>query len=370
MYRVDLDARMKITIILPGDGIAGGVRVVATYAEHLQRRGHLVSVVIPPPPPPTWREYLRGLLRGKLPIRSSEPSPYFDNGTIKPLRLDRFRPVMASDLPDADVVMATWWETAEWVAKLPSTKGAKAYLVQHDERYLTTEPPERVKATWQMPLHKIVIAQWLSDVISQETGCNDITLVPNSVDSSKFSAVPRGKQAIPTVGLMYSRVPWKGCDISLKAVELARQTIPNLKLVAFGADSLSDELPLPDKTHYLRCPAQSELKNFYAQCDAWLFGSRLEGFGLPILEAMACRTPVIGTPVGAAPELLAEGAGILVKPEDPADMARAIEQICVMTEANWQTMSKLAHQRATSYTWEDATDLLEKTLYQISASAL
>jgi len=44
---------------------------------------------------------------------------------------------------------------------------------------------------------------------------------------------------------------------------------------------------------------------------------------LPILEAMACRTPVIGTPAGPAPELLGAGGGILVRPEDPADMAMA-----------------------------------------------
>lgn len=359
---------MRITIILPEAGMAGGVRVVATYAEQLQQRGHQVSVVIPSPQPPSWRDYLRGLRRGKLPRRSVGPS-HFDNTTIQPLRLDRFRPVEAADLPDADLVMATWWETAEWVAKLPASKGQKVYLVQHDERYLTNQPAERVMATWRLPMHKIVIAQWLADVITRETGCTDISLIPNSVDLVRFAAPPRGKQRVPTVGVMYSPLPWKGCDISLQAFELARQTIPNLRLVVFGVDSPSAELPLPDQTSYARCPAQAELKNFYAQCDAWLFGSRFEGFGLPILEAMACRTPVIGTPAGAAPELLAGGAGVLVKPEDPADMARAIQQVCDLSEASWQKMSELAHQRATSYTWNDATDLLEKTLQQISVPA-
>ncbi len=349
--------------------MAGGVRVVATYADRLHQRGHEVLVVARPQASPSWRSYLRGLLRGKLPRPLVEPS-YFEGTVIKPLLLKQFRPVRASDLPDADVVMATWWETAEWIEKLPPAKGAKFYLVQHDERYLTHEPAERVKATWQMPLHKIVVAQWLSDLIRRETRCTDISLIPNSVDPVKFSAPPRGKQPIPTVGLMYSQITWKGCDISLKAIELARQVIPNLKLVAFGAEPPSQNLPLPKNTLYAQCPQQSDLKNFYAQCDAWLFGSRFEGFGLPILEAMACRTPVIGTPTGAAPELLAEGAGVLVKPEDPADMARAIQQVCEMPEASWQAMSDLAYQRVTCYTWDDATDRLEETLKQFSAVAI
>jgi glycosyltransferase involved in cell wall biosynthesis len=106
------------------------------------------------------------------------------------------------------------------------------------------------------------------------------------------------------------------------------------------------------------------IKEIYAQCDAWLFGSRTEGFGLPILEAMACRTPVIGTPTGAAPDLLAPGGGILVKPEDPQDMARAIEQICRMPDEEWRIRSRLAYTKAISYTWDDATDLFEVALNQ------
>lgn len=78
---------------------------------------------------------------------------------------------------------------------------------------------------------------------------------------------------------------------------------------------------------YALCPAQNTLKDFYSKCDAWLFGSRSQGFGVPILEAMACRTPVIGNPTGAASELLSEGAGMLVEPEEPSDMARAIPEM-------------------------------------------
>ncbi len=100
----------------------------------------------------------------------------------------------------------------------------------------------------------------------------------------------------------------------------------------------------------------------YASCDAWLFASRCEGFGLPILEAMACRTPVIGTPVGAAPELLAAGGGRLVAPQDPAAMARMIVDVARMDDAAWREMSRQAHHTASGYTWDDATDAFEAAL--------
>jgi glycosyltransferase involved in cell wall biosynthesis len=211
-------------------------------------------------------------------------------------------------------------------------------------------------------MHKITVAQWLVDLAWTRAGDDKVSLVPNSVDTKQFYVPPRGKQSLPTVGMLYSTVAWKGCNVILKAFSLAAEKVPNLRLVAFGNHSPSAELQSPNIEYTYR-PAQSTLKDFYARCDAWLFGSRSEGFGLPILEAMACRTPVIGTPTGAAPELLSNGAGILVKPEAPEDMARAIEQICKLSDAEWQVLSNAAYAKATRYTWDDATELFEAALH-------
>jgi glycosyltransferase involved in cell wall biosynthesis len=80
---------------------------------------------------------------------------------------------------------------------------------------------------------------------------------------------------------------------------------------------------------------------------------RSDGFGLPI----------IGTPVGVAPELLAGVGGILVKPKDPQAMAKAIEQICQLSDAEWRAISKTALEKVINYDWEDATNLFEAALY-------
>jgi glycosyltransferase involved in cell wall biosynthesis len=109
-------------------------------------------------------------------------------------------------------------------------------------------------------------------------------------------------------------------------------------------------------------PAQDQIKNIYGKCDVWLVGSRSEGFGLPILEAMACRTPVISTPTGAAPELTAPGGGVLVPMDDPSAMAKEIQRIVQLPDEQWRAMSDIAHQTATKYTWEDATTLFEAAL--------
>ncbi|MBD3880502.1 glycosyltransferase family 4 protein [Phormidium tenue FACHB-886] len=353
---------MKITFVMASAfDLSGGDRVIATYADCLRKRGHDVVVVSRPRSPITLRDRVRALLKGKGWLSQEKKPSHFDDLQVTRYLIDSFRPVVDADLPDADVVIATWWETAEWVANLSLSKGAKAYFVQHHEvfDYL---PKERAEASYRLPLHKITIAQWLVDVMRVQYNDEVVSLVPNSVDTLQFYASPRGKQPTPVVGMTYSQTPWKGCDISLKAFSLAAQQVPELKLVAFGSSEPTPELPLPASVDFTFRPSQATLKELYASCDAWLFGSRIEGFGLPILEAMACRTPVIGTPAGAAPELLAEGAGLLVSPEDPEDMARAIVKLCRFSESEWKAMSDMAYVKATSYTLENAVDLFESAL--------
>lgn len=353
---------MKITFVLPPLSLTGGIRVVAIHAECLQKLGHQVLVVATPYPKPTLRQQVKSLLKGKGLIPADENSPsHFDNRDVPVKIIDRWRPITDADVPDADVVVATWWETAEWVGNLSAAKGAKAYFIQHHEvfDYL---PKERVAATWALPMHKITIAQWLVDLGREKYGDNQMSMAPNGVDLEQFYASPRGKKSIPTFGLVYTSLYWKGCDISLKAFSLAKEKFPNLRLVVFSNESEVPDFPLPPGSEYVFCPPQDSLKDLYSKCDAWLFGSRSEGFGLPILEAMACRTPVIGTPTGAAPELISGGAGILINHDAPEEMAKAIERICQMPDAEWKVMSDAAYAKAINLTWDKSTELFEDAL--------
>ncbi|MEG4278980.1 glycosyltransferase family 4 protein [Microcoleus sp. MON1_C1] len=353
---------MKITFVLPTLSLTGGIRVISIFAELLRKRGHSVFVISLPHPQPSMRQQVKSLLRGRGWISPPENEPsFFDNLGVEHKIIDRYRPVEDKDVPDADVVVATWWETAEWVAKLSPSKGAKAYFIQHHEifDYL---PQGRVEATWMLPMHKITISEWLVELARTKYGDRQVSLAPPTVDTKQFYACPRNKQSVPTVGLMYSTVYWKGTDIALKAFSLAAEKIPNLRLVAFGTEAPSSELPLPANAEYVIQPDQDKIKDYYSKCDAWLLASRSEGFGLPIIEAMACRTPVISTPAGAAPEILSGGTGILVRPEDPQEMAKAIESICQLRNSKWQALSEAAYAKVNNYTWEDATDHFEAAL--------
>jgi glycosyltransferase involved in cell wall biosynthesis len=145
------------------------------------------------------------------------------------------------------------------------------------------------------------------------------------------------------IAIYAARLKKRGHDVFLISRPVSR---PSLHDQVRSLQKGQGWIPMPKKSashaEYICRAPEDKLKEIYSQCDAWLFGTRIEGYGLPILEAMACRTPVIGTPAGAAPELLVDGAGVLVKPEDPEDMARAIEHICSLSDSDWRVMSDAA----------------------------
>jgi glycosyltransferase involved in cell wall biosynthesis len=145
---------------------------------------------------------------------------------------------------------------------------------------------------------------------------------------------------------MYSSLRIKGCDVIADALLRVRQQIPDLRILAFGAEIPSPEVPLVPGTEFTLRPPQESIRELYAACDVWVWGSRLEGFGLPIIEAMACRTPVVATDAGAAAALVAPGRGKLVPVQDSAAIASAVIEYCQMTADDWTKQSNAAYEFA------------------------
>lgn len=354
---------MKITFVAKGLSLAGGDRVIAIYAERLRKRGHDVHVVASGLWKPGLMDQFNSLIRGKGLLKFDAVAAQQTHlpPSVPHTRLSTSRPVEEGDVRDGDVVIATWWETAEWVAKLSPAKGAKAYFIQHFEvfEYL---PRARVEATWRMPFHKITISQWLIDLARDTFGDSKASLVFNSVDTDQFHAPPRTKNAVPTIGFLYGDTKWKGTDVVLDAIK--RLPFP-VKVVTFSAnvEDPSTHWPLPPGSTFHFRPRQDFIREIYAQCDVWLCGSRAEGFHLPPLEAMACRCPVVSTAVGGPIDIIRDGVnGYVVPIEDAAALAKRLEQVLTLPEPEWKAMSDAAYDTAVRYTWDDATVLFEKAL--------
>lgn len=356
---------MKITFLTPADNLTGGTRVIATYARLLQQRGHAVQVISNAPDQPTLRQRWQALRRGEgwaRPPSAPTPAGHIAQSGVPHRVLERPRPITANDVPDADVVIATWWETAVWMHALPAPKGRHVHLIQGHEVWTGGEVRARVHAALRLRNRKIAISPALAREIEAELGDLRIGVVPNAVDLALFDAPVRRRGEPATVGFIYARTPIKGSDLCARACELARRRIPNLRVLAFGVDTPSADWPLPAGAEFVHQPAQALIPGLYAACDAWLFGSRLDSFGLPILEAMACRTPVVGVPIGAAPDLLSTGGGVLLSEATAEAMADALVDVCSGPAGHWDRLSAQAHERAHRYSWEDATSRLLQLL--------
>jgi glycosyltransferase involved in cell wall biosynthesis len=352
---------VRITFVLPFAGLAGGMRVIAIYAERLQRRGHTVFLVSTPVDMPLRRKVKSFVLGRGWPGSRPERS-HFDGINVEHKILERVRSVVDADVPDADVVLASYYTTAYGVQQLSPSKGAKAIFIQNYE-VEEGKPNPRLDATWRMPMHKITISQWLVDFAREKFGDGVVSHVPNSVDTIQFNAAPRGKNRVPTVGLLYNTFSLKGCTTSFRALKEVKKAIPSLRLICFGAEPPSLRLPLPRFAEYHFRPPQDKLKDLYAQCDVWLCGSNVEGFHLPPLEAMACRCPVVSTRVGGPLDIIREGVnGHLVDVKDANALAARAVRVLSLPETEWKQMSDAALQTAIGYTWENATDLFEKAL--------
>ena len=95
----------------------------------------------------------------------------------------------------------------------------------------------------------------------------------------------------------------------------------------------------------------------------WLSASRLEGFGLPALEAMACRTPLVSTRYGGPMDFVRDGEnGFLVDVDDPAGLAERALQVLRLPEPEWRRMSDAAHATGHALTWAQSARLFEKGL--------
>ncbi|MEH2628578.1 glycosyltransferase involved in cell wall biosynthesis [Bradyrhizobium sp. AZCC 1719] len=354
---------MRITFVLPTVSMAGGIRVVGIYARELMDMGHTVCIVSPPPRTLSFRQKFRSWRKGDgWPKKQAELRSHLDGGRFDHHILDVWRPVNDADVPDADVVVATWWETAEWVDALSSRKGAKVYFIQHHEVF-SYLPIERCQATYRLPMHKIVIAHWLKQIMETEYDDKVVDLVPNSVDKSQFFAPLRGKQETPTVGLLYSSASFKGVDTSFAALRHVRKKIPSLRIVCFGSEYPRSELPLPVGTEFILSPPQDEIRDIYARCDVWVTASTSEGFNLPAMEAMACRTPVVATRIGWPEEAVKTGwNGVLVEVDDVSRLADGVEWVLSQSEEDWKVLSSNAHATVCSSSWEASAAMFEQAL--------
>jgi len=92
------------------------------------------------------------------------------------------------------------------------------------------------------------------------------------------------------------------------------------------------------------------LPNLYSEAAAFISPSLYEGFGLPILEAMACGCPTLSSNMASLPEICGESAHFF-DPKEISDMAESIKKVCEDTEYR-QSLSQTGVEHAKKFNWD------------------
>ena len=207
-----------------------------------------------------------------------------------------------------------------------------------------------------------------------------ITVAPLGV-SDHFAPVDRPNETLPArvttpfllhVGDLHER---RNLPLVVHAMFEAqrRPGMPPLSLVLAGVDrGLGDRLRTyarkadsPDAVVCLGPVTDSQLLSLYRGAAALVYPSRYEGFGLPVLEAMACGTPVIASRAASIPEVLGD-AGVLLDPDDEPGWAKAIAEV---VNDEWQKgrMRKAGLTRAREFTWARTASITLDAYRQVAA---
>jgi len=103
---------------------------------------------------------------------------------------------------------------------------------------------------------------------------------------------------------------------------------------------------------------EEDLVTLYSAADAYVFPSLYEGFGRPVLEAMACETPVICSNSSCLPEICGKGNAIFFNPKSPQDIAEKTYELCASHQLKSELI-KNAARHVKTFSWEK---MAEKTL--------
>lgn len=387
--------------------IGGAERVLREQALGLQQRGHQVGLVVRAPledspaqvPVEAVTEHRYGVLRGNQ--CAFVLSSFFRS--VKTFDLARSHGVLGIVLVHQSMaglgpILIRRAAARGWVYVCHSL-AHEEYLSRSGEQSGLCSRVARVLGAWlrrwceRMVMQRcsrvIVLSEFMKQrvVAAHRIDESQIHILPGGADPVKFR--PAGDRAevrrslgIPTdkVVLLAVRnlVARMGLDRLIQAMAQVEKEHPDVLVLIGGSGPLRQELErliadlhLTHRVRLLGFIAEEELPHYYQAADMVLMPTHeLEGFGLVTVEALACGTPVIGTPVGAIPEVLARlDPGLLAKGSDPDSLALAINVILSRFRAQPDEWEQLSLKGRTlimeQYNWSRHNEQLDLLLQDV-----
>jgi glycosyltransferase involved in cell wall biosynthesis len=188
----------------------------------------------------------------------------------------------------------------------------------------------------------VAVSESVRNIVREFVGDGpNVVVIPNGVDPSEFTVATANEGSDPNQILFVGAVrPVKGVDILLRAAKLLGDRGRPVRLLLVGEawygpyrqeelhlKRMVRELGLADRVEFAGKQVPPRLTETMQRSALLVLPSRIESFGMVLVEALACGTPVVATRSGGPEQIVNDRVGVLVPPEDPEALARGIEQV-------------------------------------------
>lgn len=304
---------MKINFLCGGLVKSGGMRIIFEYANRLQNAGHDVVCYVPLKPLNYGVENrVLTLKRYFWSIKDYMQKAYYSDEFYRRIFELKIVPSLTNFyIRKAEVSIATQWPTAYLLNELVPSRGSKLYFVQGYEVWKSDV--KKVDASYKLQMKIITNSSYLKSLLFEKFAVeSDVVL--NGIDFKRFNHLRKSLNRNLTISFISHTLSQKGSTEAIQILNSIKNKYPDTNIMSFGLESRND---LPKSYIFQLNPNEEQIMDIYNQSDIFLFTSRQEGFGLPPAEAMACKTAVVTTDVGAIPEFSTHNYSALhFKPSD------------------------------------------------------
>ena len=381
---------MKILYSLPSVRVCGGVVHFFQVAKRLFERGHEVLIqapeildldVLPPLPDEIQVGTIPGV-SSNLYTMPPETSPLRFVRAFKDLTWGIGR--IARAIPkEIDIVHAGFHPNAKAALVAREREGWQGKIVQAVHMDPESFIPESYKRRYAFLFREVprAVDHLLTVCEPLETRLRrygkPVTNVRNGVDPIFMETPFTGQRMEGADPLLYfcgAIGRRKGIDVLLRVLVILKEKFPAIRLVLSGRGSwesyyrgMAESLGISERVEYRGVIPREEMVSLMDRASVFVFPTRSEGFGLPPLEAMARRCPVITTVNDGTAQYVEHGRNcLLVEPDSVEDLGRAIETLLTQQELA-EKIGEGGRATAEQYTWDEVAERTEQAMLETLA---
>ena len=290
---------------------------------------------------------------------------------------------------DFDIIhthIPTPW-SADWSNLICRIKNKPLVVTYHND-IIGTGVANTIAKTYNKTALKLLLNKADKIIITQDDYINSphlqnykdkVVTIANGVDTEIFKATDRQKKEkqLFFLSVLDQFHKYKGLDYLLESIKIVKDSIPDIKLIVGGKGELLDyyiektkKLGISDNVEFKGYLSDEEVLKYYQESSLFVLpsiSSLQEGFGIVVLEALACQTPIISTNiVGVSDDVIDRECGLIIEPKNSKKLAESI--ITIINDKNLQNLMGIRGRKLVQekYEWKSIAksihDLYEELL--------